>query len=91
MTVKEKILTLPLEKNAALLDTKKNAKFLELEASEWFGKGICDHVVSGAVGQTDVTLGDGLADEMKMDINVLGMAMERRIFGKSYSTLVIAK
>ena len=86
-----KIPTLPLENNAALLDTKEKAKFLKLEASEWLSKGIRDHVISGTVGQADMTLGNGLADEVKVDIDMLSTAMERRVFGESYSTLIVAK
>ena len=86
-----KIPTLPLENNTALLNTKEKAKFLELEASKWLSKGIHDHVISGTVGQADMTLGNGLADEVKVDIDMLSTAMERRVFGESYSTLIVAK
>ena len=79
--MKKKIPTLPLENNTALLDTKEKVKFLELEASEWLSKNIRDHVISGTVGQADMALGNGLADEVKVDIDVLSMAMERRVFG----------
>ena len=83
------ITTLPLEDCTASENTKKFAEFLEFETSEGFGEGIGYHFVCRAVRQRDMILRNGLMDEMKMNVNVFSAAVESRVLGEAYSTLVV--
>ena len=73
---KDGITTLPLKENAALKDIEECVELLEFESSKRFGKSVCNHVVGRTVGQGDMTLGDCLTDEMKMNINMFGASVK---------------
>ena len=69
-------MTLPLKENAALKNIEECAELLKFESSKGFGKSVCNHVVSRTVGQGDMTLGDCLMDEMKVNVYMFGASMK---------------
>ena len=50
-------------------------KLLELDAGEGLGQYVGDHIVSRTMLNGDVTLGDSLTDEVKVNINMFHMSM----------------
>ena len=84
-------MTLPLENNTASENTKKLAELLELESGERLCEGVRYHVIHRAIDQIDVTLSDGLANKVKVDVDVFGAAVECGVLGEADSTLVVTK
>ena len=72
-------------------DSEETAELLKLEMGEWLCEYVCDHVVGRAILQRDMTVGDSLSNKMKMNVDMLGAAVECGILGKSDSTLVITE
>ena len=67
---------LPLEENTALKDIEESTELLEFESSKRFGKSVCNHVIGRTVGQGDMTLGDCLTDEMKVNVDMFGASVK---------------
>jgi hypothetical protein len=83
------VMTLPLKMDVVSENPKETAELLKLETHKQLHENISNHVVGRAILQHDVTLGDGLMDEVKVNINVFGAAMECGILGKVNCTLVV--
>jgi hypothetical protein len=75
-----RITTLPLEKDAASENSKKSAKFLELDTSKGFRECVSYHVIRRTVDYVDMSMSNGLPNEMKMNIDMLGSTMKGGIF-----------
>jgi hypothetical protein len=82
--------TLPLEMDMGSEDSEEAAELLELETGERLRENVCDHVVGRTISQHDMTVGDSLTDEMKVNIDMFGAAVECGILQKMDGTLVIA-
>jgi hypothetical protein len=64
---------------------------LQLETIESFGKSISNHVVGGTINEGGAALHDGLANEMEMNVDMLGTRVVRGILRQRNSTLIITK
>jgi hypothetical protein len=84
------VMTLPLEMDMVSENSEETAELLELEMGKRLHENVSNHVVGRAIFQHDVTLGDSLMDEVKVDVDVFGAAMECGILGKANCTLVVA-
>jgi hypothetical protein len=71
-------------------NSKETAELLKLETGDQLHEIVSDHVVGRTILQHNVTLEDSLMDEVKVDVDVFGAAMECRILGKADGTLVVA-
>ena len=49
---------------------------------ESFCHEVCEHVLCGAVFDPDCTLFDMIADEVKLDVNMLGLRVMCGVFGE---------
>ena len=64
---------------------------LDLWRREHFGKGISDHVISGAVDKVNLAIINDPVDEVEVDINVLGAGVVLMVFGEHDCGLIIRK
>ena len=55
---------------------------LDLDVGQYLRQRVGRHVLSGAIGEGDVAVFDGLADEVVADVDVLGAGMEGIVFGE---------
>lgn len=62
----------------------------EFDAPERLHKYVRDHVVGRTVLDHDMTLGNGLMDEVEMHIDMLHLGMKLGVFRKFNCTLVVA-
>jgi len=83
------MMTLPLKMDMGSEDPKEAVELLKLETGEWLCENVHDHIVSRTIMQCDMTMGDSLTDEMKLNINMFGAATECGILQKMDGTLVI--
>ena len=72
-------------------ESEESMEFLEFDPSEQFGEDIADHVIGRAIVQYNVARGDHLADEVKMNINMLCASMECGILRKMDGALVVTE
>ena len=54
-------------------------KFLKLDASEGLGENISCHALCWDVDQVDISGSDSLTDEVEVDVDVFGAAVEGRV------------
>jgi len=62
---------------------------LKLDSSRRLGENVGNHLLGWDIEQFDVTRSNGLADEMKMYIDVLGTTVESGIVGYADGALVV--
>jgi len=65
------------------------AEFLKLDARKGFGEDIGSHAIGWDIDQVDVARGDGLTNEMEMNVNVFGTAMESGVLGQMNGALIV--
>jgi len=51
-------------------------KLDKLDKCKRFGENVSNHVISWAIFKNNVTLGNSLANKVKMNVNVFGMSVE---------------
>lgn len=64
------------------LKSKALLERFEFVASEGFGEDVCKLVLGVAVGEVDLVGFDLLADEVTLDVNVLGACVVNWVFGE---------
>jgi hypothetical protein len=70
------VMTLPLKMDVVSENPEETAELLKLETHKQLHENISNHVIGRAILQYDVTLGDSLTYEVKVDVNVFCAAME---------------
>ena len=66
--------------NAGSEESEEGVELLELDSGKRLGENITNHIFGWAVFDNDVASGNGLTNEMKVNINVFGASMESSIF-----------
>ena len=62
----------------------------KLDAPKRLGENVSDHIFGQTVFDRDVTLGDGLTNKVKVNVNVFRLSMELGVLGELDGTLVVA-
>jgi len=73
-----------------LNDIQEHTEVFELDTPERLGENVGDHIFGRTVFDYDVTLGDGLMNEVKVNIDVFHSSMELGVLGELDGTLVVA-